>query len=148
MLIRVHNKEFKVSAAKNRAGCVRKCAARAAIRGRACYSAERKQIGPSMHFLSMISSLRTTSIYATSSRCATPHLSLHPCYLQLRAFGRIGTVIARFAATLKIIRCIGFYTHICDHSAQELTSRRLFWLCGAKFTMEVVLTDLDWDSAL
>jgi hypothetical protein len=59
-----------------------------------------------------------------------------------------GRVIARFAATLKISRCIGFYKHICDHCGQELTSRRLSRLCSAKFTMEVVLTDLDWNSAL
>jgi hypothetical protein len=78
----------------------------------------------------------------------TPHLWLHPCYLKLRPFGWLGRVIARFAATLKIIRCIGFYKHICDHSGQELTSRRLFWRCSAKFTMDVVLTDPHWSSAL
>jgi FkbM family methyltransferase len=75
----------------------------------------------------------------------TLHLSLHPCYLKLRPFGWIGRVIARFATTVKFIRCIGFYRHIYDHSGRELTSGRLLWLCRAKITMDVMLTDLDWN---
>jgi FkbM family methyltransferase len=75
----------------------------------------------------------------------TLHLSLHPCYLKLRPFGWIGRVIARVAATAKLIRCIGFYRHMYDHSGRELTFARLLWACRAKITMDVVLTDLDWN---
>jgi FkbM family methyltransferase len=77
----------------------------------------------------------------------TMHLSLHPCYLKLRPFGWPGRILARLAGTLKILRCTGFYRHRYDHSGRELGPMRLLWLCCAKISMDVVLTDLDWSAA-
>jgi FkbM family methyltransferase len=74
-------------------------------------------------------------------------LSLHPCYLKLRPFGWPGRVVARIAATLKIIRLIRFYRYIYDHRGCELSARRLLWLCRSKTTVDVVLTDLEWKRA-
>jgi hypothetical protein len=72
---------------------------------------------------------------------------LHPCYLKLRPFGWASRLIARIAAPLKIIRCVGFSRHIFDHGGQELSSWRLLWLCCSNITMDVVLTVLDWGAA-
>jgi hypothetical protein len=77
----------------------------------------------------------------------TLHLSLHPCYLKIRPFGWASRVITRIAATLKIVRCVGFYRHIYDHAGQELSSWRLLWLCRSNITMDIVLTDLGWGAA-
>jgi len=77
----------------------------------------------------------------------TLHLSLHPCYLKIRALGWIGRVIARVAGTWKIIRCVRFYKHVYDHNGRGLTPWRLLWLCRAKITMDIVLTDLEWRAA-
>src|SRR3984957_20061451 len=74
----------------------------------------------------------------------TMHLSLHPCYLKMRPLGWLGRVIARIAGTLKIIRCVGSYKHIYDHEGAELSLPRLLWLCRAKISMDIVLTDLEW----
>ncbi|MFI4868052.1 MAG: FkbM family methyltransferase [Steroidobacterales bacterium] len=76
----------------------------------------------------------------------TLHLSLHPCYLKLRPLGWIGRVIARVAGTRKIIRCTAFYKHIYDHNGRVLTAWRLLWLCRAKITMDIVLTDSEWST--
>ena len=76
----------------------------------------------------------------------TLHLSLHPCYLKIRPLGWIGRVLARIAGTVKIIRCTRFYKHLYDHNGQELTPGRLMWLCCAKITMDIVLTDLEWSA--
>ena len=77
----------------------------------------------------------------------TLHLSLHPCYLKIRPLGCIGRIIARLAGTWKIIRCIEFYKHLYDPNGRELTPWRLLWLCRAKITMDIVLTDLEWSVA-
>jgi FkbM family methyltransferase len=77
----------------------------------------------------------------------TVHLSLHPCYLKLRPLGWPGRVIARMIQTLNILRCISFYRHLYDHSGRELSPRQLLWQCRAKVSVDVVLTDLDWDTA-
>ncbi len=83
--------------------------------------------------------------YLRSQR-PTLHLSLHPCYLKLRPLGWIGRVIARVWGTLKIIRSTGFYRHVYDHNGRELTARRLLWLCRSKITLDIVLTDLEWNA--
>ena len=90
--------------------------------------------------------LPTMAGYLRANR-PTLHLSLHPCYLKMRPFGWPGRVLARIAATLKIIRCVGFYKHIYDHGGRKLTPRQLLWLCRSNITMDVVLTDLDWSAA-
>ncbi|MGH8207523.1 MAG: hypothetical protein ACRETK_12185, partial [Steroidobacteraceae bacterium] len=60
--------------------------------------------------------------------------------------GWIGRVIARVWGTLKIIRSTGFYRHVYDHNGRELTTRRLLWLCRSKITLDIVLTDLEWNA--
>lgn len=87
--------------------------------------------------------LPTMTAYLQAHR-PTLHLSLHPCYLKMRPLGWIGRLIARIAGTLKIIRCTGFYKHVYDHDGRELAPWRLLWLCRAKITMDIVLTDVDW----
>jgi len=77
----------------------------------------------------------------------TVHLSLHPCYLKIRPLGWLGRVIARVAGTLRIIRCMRFYKHIYDHKGAELSLLRLLWLCRAKISMDIVLTDLEWSAS-
>jgi FkbM family methyltransferase len=74
----------------------------------------------------------------------TLHLSLHPCYLKLRPLGGLGRLIARFFGTLKVIRSTSFYRHMYDHNGRALSPTRLLWLCRAKISMDVVLTDLEW----
>jgi FkbM family methyltransferase len=74
----------------------------------------------------------------------TVHLSLHPCYLKLRPLGWLGRIIARVSGTLRIIQCIDFYKHIYDHNGHELSRARLLWLCRAKISIDIVLTDLEW----
>jgi len=74
----------------------------------------------------------------------TMHLSLHPCYLKFRPLGVVGRLLARWWGTLKILRGLGFYKHIYDHSGAKLTAARLLWLCRAKISMDIVVTDLEW----
>jgi len=76
----------------------------------------------------------------------TLHLSLHPSYLKMNPLGWLGRIIARVRGTLKILRCVDFYRHMYDHDGRELTPSRLLWLCRAKITMDIVLTDLEWGS--
>jgi FkbM family methyltransferase len=87
--------------------------------------------------------LPTMTAYLKAHR-PTLHLSLHPCYLKIRPLGWIGRLIARVAGTLKIIRSTGFYKHVYDHNGRDISSWRLLWLCRAKITMDIVLTDVDW----
>jgi FkbM family methyltransferase len=87
--------------------------------------------------------LPTMTEYLRRNR-PTLHLSLHPCYLKIRALGWLGRVIARVSGTLRIIRCVGFYKHMYDHSGQELSPAQLLWRCRAKISMDIVLTDLEW----
>jgi FkbM family methyltransferase len=87
--------------------------------------------------------LPTMIEYLAANR-PTVHLSLHPCYLKIRSLGWLGRVIARVVGTLRIMRCVGFYKHIYDHNGGELSLLRLLWLCRAKISMDIVLTDLEW----
>jgi FkbM family methyltransferase len=76
----------------------------------------------------------------------TLHLSLHPIYLKIRPLGWPGRVLARWTQTSKILRCIGFYKHIYDHNGRELTPRQLLWRSLAKVSLDVVLTDREWNA--
>ena len=78
----------------------------------------------------------------------TLHLSLHPSYLKMKPLGWIGRVIARLLGTRRIIRSVSFYRHMYDHTGRALTPSRLLWLCRAKITMDIVLTDLEWAPAV
>ena len=93
------------------------------------------------------SSILPTMVEYLKAIRPTLHLSLHPCYLKIRPLGSIGRIIARLAGTWKIIRCIEFYKHLYDPNGRELTPWRLLWLCRAKITMDIVLTDLEWSVA-
>jgi FkbM family methyltransferase len=77
----------------------------------------------------------------------TLHLSLHPCHLGKRRIGWIGKVIARVVATLRIRSCLQLYRHLYDHDGRPMSFARLLWLCRRKITLDVVLTDIDWDAA-
>lgn len=89
--------------------------------------------------------LPTMADYLRSHR-PTLHLSLHPLYLKIRPLGWPGRVLARLTQTSRILRCIDFYKHIYDHNGQELTPRQLLWRCRAKVSLDVVLTDREWNS--
>jgi len=77
----------------------------------------------------------------------TLHLSLHPCHLGKRGIGLIGKLVARFVSTLRLLPCIRIYRHLYDHDGRPLSIGRLLWLCRAKVTLDVVLTDRDWKAA-
>jgi FkbM family methyltransferase len=77
----------------------------------------------------------------------TLHLSLHPCHLGKRRIGWIGKLIARVAATWRIRRCLRLYRHLYDHEGHPMTFRQLLWRCLARITIDVVLTDREWDAA-
>jgi hypothetical protein len=77
----------------------------------------------------------------------TLHLSLHPCYLKLRPLGLPGRVIARLTATYRILRCVRFYRYMYDHEGRPMSAARLLWLCRAKISLDIVLTDRVWPQA-
>ena len=77
----------------------------------------------------------------------TLHLSLHPCHLGKRKIGWIGKLIARVAATLRIRPVLSLYRHLYDHDGRPLSFARLLWLCCRKITLDVVLTDVEWDGS-
>jgi FkbM family methyltransferase len=76
----------------------------------------------------------------------TLHLSLHPLYLKIRPLGWPGRVVERLRQTSRILSSIGFYKHIYDHNGQELTPRQLLWQSRAKISLDVVLTDREWNA--
>ena len=77
----------------------------------------------------------------------TLHLSLHPCHLGKRRIGWIGKIFARFTATLRVRPCLAIYRHLYDHDGRPLRFGQLLWRCLAKVTVDVVLTDQEWQSA-
>jgi FkbM family methyltransferase len=77
----------------------------------------------------------------------TVHLSLHPCHLGKRRIGWIGKLVARAAATLRIRPCLRLYRHLYDHQGRPVSFARLLWRCLAKVTIDVVLTDQEWNAA-
>ena len=88
--------------------------------------------------------LPTMSNYLRAHR-PTLHLSLHPCHLGKRGIGWIGKIIARVASTLRIRPILRLYRHLYDNRGRPLTFLRLLWICRAKVTVDVVLSDLEWD---
>jgi FkbM family methyltransferase len=90
--------------------------------------------------------LPTMAEYLRAHR-PTLHLSLHPLYLKIRPLGWPGRVIERLRQTTKILSSVSFYRHIYDHNGQELTRRQLLWQSRAKVSLDVVLTDREWDAA-
>ena len=76
----------------------------------------------------------------------TLHLSLHPLYLKIRPLGWIGRLIARISGTRKILRCTRFYKHMYDHNGHELSAGELLRRCCASISMDIVLTDLEWNA--
>ena len=77
----------------------------------------------------------------------TLHLSLHPCYLKLRPLGVLGRLIRRFTATRRILRSIRFYRYLYDHNGRPMSPARLLWLCRARISLDIVLTDQPWPEA-
>jgi FkbM family methyltransferase len=74
----------------------------------------------------------------------TLHLSLHPCYLKMPPLGWPGRLISRLWNTWKILGATKFYRYIYDHNGRELTAKRVLWLCRAKISLDIVLTDQQW----
>jgi FkbM family methyltransferase len=89
--------------------------------------------------------LPTMADYLRTHR-PTLHLSLHPLYLKMRPLGWPGRIMERFRQTSRILRCIDFYKYIYDHNGRELTPRELLWMSRAKVSLDVVLTDREWNS--
>lgn len=89
--------------------------------------------------------LPTMSNYLKAHR-PTLHLSLHPCHLGKRGIGWIGKIIARVASTLRIRPILRLYQHLYDNYGRPITFLRLLWICRAKVTVDVVLTDREWDA--
>jgi FkbM family methyltransferase len=74
----------------------------------------------------------------------TLHLSLHPCHLGKRGIGWVGKIVARVSSTLRLIPCLRIYPHLYDNHGRPMSFGRLLWLCRAKVTVDIVLTDLPW----
>jgi FkbM family methyltransferase len=74
----------------------------------------------------------------------TLHLSLHPCYLKLRPLGLPGRWLARLLGTWRILRCTRFYRYRYDQQGRPVSAARLLWLCRAKISLDIVLTDRPW----
>jgi FkbM family methyltransferase len=75
----------------------------------------------------------------------TLHLSLHPCHLGKRGIGLIGKLFVRLVSTLRLAACVRLYRHLYDSHGRPLTFASLLWQSRAKVTLDVVLTDRDWD---
>ena len=76
----------------------------------------------------------------------TLHLSLHPCHLGHRGIASVAKAAVRWAATLRILPCLRLYRHLYDHRGRPMTLRQLLWRCRARITLDVVLTDQEWNA--